>query len=89
MLQQTHQAFLIHQRTGLQELAQLVHLDELVHFVEPVLGLFDRFFAGGVDAGFKIGAGFHFDGELARQFEIDGIEPPGESPLRGEILHGC
>ena len=43
VLQQQDQAFGIHQRTGLQKLAQLVNLDFLVHVVQPLLSLLDGF----------------------------------------------
>ncbi len=89
MLQQLDQPFLRDQRIGLQELAKLVHLNQAVHLIEPLVRLFDGLFAGSVDAGLKIGAGLDVDGELARQFEVDGIEPAGQIPLGCEILHGC
>jgi hypothetical protein len=73
VLDQALQPLLVRERTGLQELAQLVHLDQLVHLVQPVVGLFDHILFGRLDAGFQLGAGFQFDGELARQFGIDGM----------------
>ena len=70
---QAQQPFLIRQGTGLQELPQLMHLDMLVHLVQPALRLLDRLFSRRIDAGFKIGARLHVDGELPREFEVDGV----------------
>ena len=53
-----------------------------------MIGLFNGFLAGRFDAGFEIGAGLRVDGELARKFVVNGIEPPGGDPLGGEVLHG-
>src|SRR5579859_3279292 len=88
MLQQVDQAILIDQRTGLQELAQLMNLNALVHFVEPCNGLGEGFGARSFNSGFEIGAGLHVDDEFARQFVVDGIKPQGRLPLRCGILLG-
>ena len=70
---QAQQPFLIRQGTGLQKLPQLMHLDMLVHLVQPALRLLDRLFSRRIDASFKIGARLHVDGELPREFEVDGV----------------
>ena len=87
VLHQVQQSFRTHLRAGLQELAQLVYLDVLVDFRQPGFGLFDRFFTRRVDARFKIGAWLYVDGELAREFEVNGIQAAGGFPLGCEILH--
>ncbi len=86
MLQQRQHSLGIHYRTGLEELAQLMHLDALVHFVQPAGGLFDHFFARSLDASLEFRVRLHVDGELTREFEINGIQPACKTPLGGEIL---
>ena len=56
VLQQGLQAFLAGQACGLKELAQLMDLDLLVHFEEPLAGLFDRLLRRIFQAGFQVGA---------------------------------
>src|SRR5262249_32727326 len=89
MLQQVEQLLLADQRTGLQELAKLVHLDGVIHLVKPLVGLLHRLFTGRIDPGLEIVAGFNVDGELAGEFEINRIQPSSRVPLGCEILHGC
>ena len=86
---QAQQAFLSDQRIGLQELAQLVDLNLAVHLFEPLPGLLHGFFAGSLDAGLKLGAGLDVDGELAREFKVNGIKAAGRNPLRCQVLHRC
>ena len=69
VLQQAQQTFLIHQRAGLQELAQLVHLECSSISSSQCLACSTVSLPGVSTAGFKIGARFHFDGELAREFK--------------------
>ena len=68
MLDQAQQAFLGYQGIGLQELAQLVHLNLAVHLLQPLPGLLHGLFAGSFDAGLKLGAGLHVNRELARAY---------------------
>ena len=81
MLRQAHNAILIDQRAGLQELAQLVHLNQLRPFHRASGWPAQPFFAGSFDAGFQIGAGFHVNRKFTRQFEVDGIQPPGGTSI--------
>ena len=56
VLQQSLQAFFAGQTCGLQELAQLMDLDLLVHFEKPLAGLLDRLLRRIFQAGFQVGA---------------------------------
>src|SRR5262249_25044659 len=87
MLQERQQAFLARQRTGLQELPKLVHLDRFIHVIQPAIGLFHRVLPRRLHTRFQFGARLHVDRELARQLEVNGIQLAREPPLRGEILH--
>ena len=82
---QFQKPILIGEGTGLQKLAQLMDLDALVHFLEPLRGLLDRFAAGRVSARFQIGTRLHLDDEFARDFKIDRVEPAGRCPLGGKV----
>ena len=55
MLHQRHQPVAIDHRTGLQELPQLVHLDAVIHIVQPLLRLLHRLLIGCVDGLIKRG----------------------------------
>ncbi len=54
-------------------MAQLVHLDDLIHFVEPQVRLLDGVFPRRVDGAFELAEWLDVDGELTRKFEIDGV----------------
>ena len=63
-----------------------MNLHHRVHLLEPLIGLLHGFFARSIDARLKIGAGFYVDGEFAREFKVNGIQPASDTPLRGQIL---
>src|SRR5580698_9067238 len=89
MLHQGEQGFRSHDRTGLQELAQLMDLDALVQLLEPVVGLLDDLLAGSFDLRGEIGRSLRLKGKFASQFEVKGIETAGIIPLGGKVLHRC
>ncbi len=71
---------------GLQELAQLVNLDALVHFPQPLPGLLHRFPGRLFDAHFEIVARGEVDDELARQRGVRRIQNAGGVPLGGQLI---
>ena len=64
--QQCLQQLRRHQRGGLQELAQLVNLNTLVHVLQPLASLLDRLLRRLLDACLQIDAGRQVNDELAR-----------------------
>jgi hypothetical protein len=56
VLEQGPQSFLAGKRGGLEKLSQLMHLDALVHFPEPLAGLLNRFLRRRVDARLQVAA---------------------------------
>src|SRR5690348_17322004 len=66
-----------------------MHLDRVVHVLNPLVCLLDRFFSRRIDHRLKIGARLHVDGELSRQLKVDRIQPACVAPLRCQVLHGC
>ena len=77
VLQQQSQRISIHERTGLQELAQLVNLDFLIECVQPLLGLLDRLRRGRICAGCESGTRRRVDHEFAGQCGINGMQAAG------------
>ena len=84
VLQQGLQAFFAGQARGLQELAQLMDLDLLVHFEKPLAGLLDRLLRRIFHAGFQVGARGQFDHKLAPQSAVQRMEQARFAPLRGQ-----
>ena len=73
MLHQRNQPVSIDQRAGLQELPQLVHLDAVIHLLQPLLRVLHRFSIWRIDRLVQPGTGRGVNYKLARQFRVNGM----------------
>ncbi len=86
MMQQQHpQAFIAGQGGGLQELAQLMNLNALVHILEPLPRLLDRLARRSVHPRFEIRARRQFDHKFMRQRGIQRIQYPRVLPFGSQF----
>ena len=87
VLQQSLQGFFAGQACSLKKLAQLMDLNLLVHFEQPLAGLFDRLLRRIFQTEFQVGARRgQFDDELAPQRAVQRMEQARLAPLRGQVL---
>ena len=68
-----------------EDVPQLVHLDALVHILEPFPRMFDRLQRRRLNAGFKISGRWHIDYKLSRQGDIKRVQQACFMPLAGQI----
>jgi hypothetical protein len=64
----------------LEELAQLVNLDFVIHLVQPLLGLLDGLASGRVHVGLEVGAAGQVDDELTGHFGVNGMKAARARP---------
>src|SRR5947209_18968247 len=90
MLQQSAQPFFAGQSCGLQELAQLMHLNALIHVQEPLPCLLHRLFRRAISSGFQVGTRQRIDHKLAGECSIEWVEQPCGMPFGRQVINfGC